>query len=547
MINRFAKSFSVVGLSLGLLFFCAALTPSLLPRNPYAQGILAGSALAVGYFVGWLTIRFWRFLELPFLPKRIALVISMVSGLALVGLCFVTLRRMAVWQNSIRELMEMKSVDSGFPLSVLVATLVTVSLVFLISRGIIWLGSTISRTANRVLPRRISIALGASIVGLVVVSFIDGFVLKRALSAMDEVFSTLNSTLDEDISLPVWMTTDGEIELQWQEVGRSGQSFIANGPDKEEIEALTGRPAKQPVRVYVGYDAAETPEERAKIALSDLIKFGGFDRSVLVVATPTGTGWLDPSAVQPLAYVHQGDLSIVATQYSYLPSWLTLMIDPDRSRREARALFHEVYTYWATLDPETRPRFYLFGLSLGALGSEASTSILTLLSDPIQGAFWVGPPFASTIWPQIVNERNEGTPPWQPIFQDSAHVRFQSERGFRVSSDTPWDKLRIVYLQHASDPMSFFSPKLAFSAPQWLGKNRGPDISPYFSWFPLVTFLQVAFDVPMATSVPTGYGHNFSTAAYIDGWIAVTEPSDWTHDDTARLKAHFADFNASPI
>jgi uncharacterized membrane protein len=84
--------------------------------------------------------------------------------------------------------------------------------------------------------------------------------------------------------------------------------------------------------------------------------------------------------------------------------------------------------------------------------------------------------------------------------------------------------------------MTFFAPELLYRRPDWLLGQRGPDVSPYLKWFPIVTFLQTGFDLPMATSVPTGYGHNFAPASYIDAWIAVTQPAAWGDLDTERLK-----------
>ena len=86
--------------------------------------------------------------------------------------------------------------------------------------------------------------------------------------------------------------------------------------------------------------------------------------------------------------------------------------------------------------------------------------------------------------------------------------------------------------------MSFFSPNLAFSRPRWL-QDRGPDVSPHMRWQPLVLFFQVGFDILLATSVPIGYGHNFAPGAYIDGWLAVTDPEGWEAEDVARLKSFF--------
>ena len=62
-----------------------------------------------------------------------------------------------------------------------------------------------------------------------------------------------------------------------------------------------------PLRVYVGSRSRPTKRLQAQFALEELKRIGGFDRSVLVVSTPTGTGWLDPSAVNTLEYLHGGD------------------------------------------------------------------------------------------------------------------------------------------------------------------------------------------------------------------------------------------------
>ena len=105
--------------------------------------------------------------------------------------------------------------------------------------------------------------------------------------------------------------------------------------------------------------------------------------------------------------------------------------------------------------------------------------------------------------------------------------------------------MRFVYIQHASDPMTFFAPELLYRRPEWLDGERGPDVSPYLMWCPIVTFLQLGFDLPMATTPPAGYGHNFAPSSYIDAWIEVTTPAKWGDADTARLKQLFAD-RASP-
>ncbi len=546
LFSSFLSTLSITGILVGLLLFCASLTPSLLPRVPLVQGALAGVAFGVGYGIGTMALSVWRFFEVPVLTGSWRRGVS-VAALGLgASVAATTLARMSEWQNSIHTLMEMPPVDSGYPFTVLGVALLTGVILLIIIRGILRLGQVVSAWVNRILPRRISIGLGSVLVAVLLGSLFDGLVLRRTLVFLDQTFAEVDRMTDAGVQAPPEFS-DTDAVLRWADVGRNGKRFLTAGPSRADIEGFTGRAARQPIRVYSGLNTTEDLQERAAATVAELKRQGGFERSVLVVASPTGTGWLDPGAMQPLPYLHGGDLAIVSMQYSYLPSWLTLIVDPGRSARASRALFREVFSHWKTLPKDQRPRLYLFGLSLGALGSEASSDLVELLADPIDGAFWAGPPFASSGWPRLTRNREAGSPEWRPLYRDGSMVRFMTQDGFADASFADWGPLRVVYLQHASDPMSFFSANLAFTRPDWLGPNRGRDVSPYFRWFPVVSFLQVGFDIPMATSVSQGYGHNFTPAEYIDGWIAVTEPKNWTKDDTARLKEMFADFSGAPI
>src|SRR5262249_31104735 len=145
---------------------------------------------------------------------------------------------------------------------------------------------------------------------------------------------------------------------------------------REHISVFSGKQALEPLRVYVGLRSAGTPEVRAKLALEELKRVGGFERPVLIVVTPTGTGWVDPAAMGSVEYLHGGAVESVALQYSYLGSWLYLLAGADYGADAARALFNETYGYWTTLPKDKRPRLYLHGLSLGAANSEQSTDLI---------------------------------------------------------------------------------------------------------------------------------------------------------------------------
>ena len=110
----------------------------------------------------------------------------------------------------------------------------------------------------------------------------------------------------------------------------------------------------------------ESVDARADLALAELLRIGAFERRLLVIATPTGTGWVDPAAMMPLEILHRGDVATVSVQYSYLPSWLSLLVEPTYGRETAGPSFVRS-TGIGTPCREDRPRFFLFGLSLGAL------------------------------------------------------------------------------------------------------------------------------------------------------------------------------------
>jgi uncharacterized membrane protein len=541
--NRLAackNSFSFVGLVFATLFFAASVTPSLLPRVYAVQGVLSAFALAIGYGMGVGFHWMYRFLELPEPGGRLRSISKWVAVciVAVVFMAFVW--RMTLWQNSIRNIMEMPPLVTAYPYRVVFIAIFLGVLLVGAARLFRICGNFVAFKLDRFVPRRIALAVGYALVIAFIAFVTDEMIASRLLASADAFFLQVDRFVGDELQQPTdpLQTGSGASLVSWQSIGKQGKVFLTTGPTSEDIREFYTDGAMRPIRVYVGMRSRETPEERAKLALEELKRAGGFERSVLVVATPTGTGWLDPSAVDPLEYLHGGDTAIVGIQYSYLPSWITLLVDPKCAIDSAIALFDEIYSHWKTLPASSRPKLYLHGLSLGSLGSARSLDLLTIFEDPIHGAVWSGPPFPSQRWRQIVAHRNAGSPPWLPTFRDQRILRFTAQKN-ALNTGRPWGALRAVYIQYASDPMIWFSPDLAWIRPDWLKGERGPDVSPHLQWYPIVTFLQIAFDLTMATAVPIGYGHNYAPSSYMDAWIAVTQPKGWTPQDIARLKSRF--------
>ncbi|MEM8662710.1 MAG: alpha/beta-hydrolase family protein, partial [Pseudomonadota bacterium] len=120
--------------------------------------------------------------------------------------------------------------------------------------------------------------------------------------------------------------------------------------------------------------------------------------------------------------------------------------------------------------------------------------------------------------------------------EDGSLVRFMGRDG-HLTGDAPWGPLRLIYMQHPSDPIVFFETAMLWRPPDWMKAPRGGDVSAAMRWFPVVTALQVAADMALSNNVPLGHGHQYAGTTYLDAWTALlgvdVEPAEF-----AALKEH---------
>ncbi len=537
---RLLASLSIPGVLLATLFFAASLTPSLLPR-PYAlQGVLSGLSLAAGYAIGVMGQWLWDYLELPSLGARVHRIVVVIAGAICAAIALVYLWRASEWQNSVRVLMELEPVDSAHPFRVGLIALLVFLLLFALARLFGLILHAVSRRLRRWIPRRIANVVGALVAITLFWSVIDGIFLSYSLRSMDRSFQQVDARIEPEVEKPTAPQRTGSDAslVSWEDLGRPGRNFIDSMPSADEIAAFSGERAQDPVRVYVGLNSDDTIEARARRALDELKRTDAFERSTLILLTPTGRGWIDNGAIDTVEYLHHGDIASVAVQYSYLPSWLSLMAEPEYGADTAEALFAAVYGYWRELPADERPDLYLHGLSLGALNSERAADLYDIIGDPFSGALWSGPPFRSATWRDITRQRQPDSPAWLPHFRDGSIVRFTNQHDHLDIPGAEWGPMRIVYLQYASDPITFFEPEALYRQPAWMEEPRGPDVSPELRWYPVVTMLQLAIDIIAADNAPMGYGHVFAPEHYIDAWLAVTDPPGWSEGEIEALKAY---------
>lgn len=535
---------SLVGALVGTVFFAISLSPSLLPRPFVVQGVLSGASFTLGYGLGIAGLLLWRFLSLPVPGPRLRRALTIIGGTLCTLVAVAFLWQASTWQNSIRAMMGMEA-DVGLQPTIIgpVAILVF-SILLVIGRLFRRLFRFLSRRLSVYVPRRVSYMVSIVVAVAVFWSAIDGVLVSRLFRAADNSFQQLDALIEDDLPRPsrVEQTGSAASLVAWSSLGRQGRRFVSGGPDAAALSAFFDMELPAPVRVYVGLNSADSPAARAQLALAELIRTGGFERSVLLLATPTGTGWIDPAGQDPVEYLFRGDIATVAVQYSYLNSPLALLTQAVSGAETARAVFMEIYDYWRGLPADSRPRLFLSGLSLGSLNSDLSFDLFDIIDDPFEGVLWVGPPFRNESWRRMVRDRDPGSPAWLPRFRDGAVVRFTlgaTDAAARRAADyAPWGDFRIVVLQYPSDPITFFEPSAAWRRPAWMQEPRGPGVTPDLRWFPVVTMLQLAADMVVGTA-PQGFGHEYSPRDYISAWRALTEPPGWTQAEIERLEELF--------
>jgi hypothetical protein len=388
--------------------------------------------------------------------------------------------------------------------------------------------------------------IGTAIVVAVMITVVNGVLLQGLMAGASAVFQPQNANTRTGVEQPQQAERSGSPVsfASWDSLGFQGRNFVGTGPTSAELSQLNGRPAKEPIRIYAGLQSGATTEQRVELLLSELERTRAFERKLLVIVPTTGTGWVDPIAARAIESMYNGDTALVGMQYSYLPSWISFLADRQKSVEAGRAMVHAIHDRWLQWPEGRRPKLALFGESLGSMAGQGAFGYLPDVSEMgFSSVLWVGPPNASDLWRALTQRRDPGTPEVQPRYDNGRTVRFAQASSpaeiARVAAAPPWTGTRVMFLQHASDPVVWSSPDLMFRKPDWLKESPGFDRSPAMRWYPIVTFFQLAADVAgnvtNSAGAPTGHGHNYGDQQ-LDGWVAVAAPSGWTGFDTDRVR-----------
>jgi len=312
-----------------------------------------------------------------------------------------------------------------------------------------------------------------------------------------------------------------------EELGREGARFVNDATTPDGIREVTlQEPVASPVRVFIGVDAASTPEQRVGLAMAELRRTGAFDRGTLLIQAPAGSGYANSFPVDVLEVLTRGDCASVAVGYGVMPSFLSLNKVPV-ARQTQRLLLDAIRA--EVQDRPTKPRLLLYGESLGAEVQESAVPAGPADLDHygIAAALWVGTPGG---------DRSD-------LFHAlCADESFTVDRPEQLPDPMPSPRPRVWFLEHDGDPVVRFRPKLLLDRPAWLPTDgqRGRNIPDAMTWKPGITFAEAFVDTIFATHVKPGLfesrGHDYRADLGAVTTTAFDLPSD--PDTSGRLEAY---------
>jgi uncharacterized membrane protein len=404
-------------------------------------------------------------------------------------------------------------------------------------RGLRYLTNRLTSVALRFVPKEAAKVASLVVVFALAIIVVNGAFYNGLIAFANWSFSGADNDTPDGINQPLIAERSGSpmSAEAWDSLGKEGRTFMGSGPSAETIAAVTGHDAKQPIRVYAGRESSDSVNGVAQRVVDELERTGGFDRGTLAVVTTTGRGWVNDDVASAFEYVQGGDTAIAAMQYSFLPSPLAFIADRETPMAAGMALFNAVYAKWIDLPLDKRPKLVVFGESLGSYGGQAAFVGAQDMTTRVDGALWSGTPNFTAQWQEITGSRDSDSREILPVINGGRAIRFAANPE-DLELDAPWNESRVVYWQHASDPIVWWSFDLLLNRPDWLAEPLGRDVDPGMRWIPLVTFWQVTLDMVFSADVPSGHGHNYGAEA-ADMWAQLLHPANWSQSDTDAIRS----------
>ena len=538
---------SLIGVVGALVMYGVSVSPSLLARSWQWHAVASGVLSAVGYIVG-LTIQRFYALVVPRLGVEITAPQSVSIAFRAVLLLGFFLWFLRWLLQSYRErkhanhLVGMRGETLGeYLLGTFCAFILMLALLG-IAWGLQWIGRAIVIVLSQWMHMVFALALSLLILVVIVYALTSQVLLKLGINFFTRHARKMNNRTAKGIVQPQVPERSGSPQSRssWRAVGGQGRVFLGRGPSRADIEALTGCSAIEPIRVYAGMpEEGQSLQSAADLVVEELHRTGAFERAVILIATSTGSGWVDEWQVQPLEYLTCGNCATASMQYSFVPSSINFLTDLDVSEEAAVILFETIRRAVDEIPEDRRPALFVCGESLGAYASQHVFSGIVDVLSRTDGALWVGTPAFTPMHAELTAIRHRGSPEVAPVVANGRHVRFVNvpenlwaDVYGRELGD--WNYPRVVYAQHPSDPVVWWNSELVWHKPDWISEKVDGDVSPHMQYTRGATYIQVLVDMPVAGTAPGGHGHT-----YHEELIPLWEAILGLREDERNAGSHF--------
>ncbi len=298
----------------------------------------------------------------------------------------------------------------------------------------------------------------------------------------------------------------------FDELGLQGRRFVTDVVTPDLIESTLGEPAiAHPIRAFVGVNSDPLyPSGRSEMMLDELERLGAFDRSYLLLVSPTGTGWVDQTMIEAAELYARGDIATACIQYGRGPSFLEVQ-KVKLGATQFRGLLWGVKKRLDGMPEDKRPKVLVFGESLGSWSSSD-----VVMHQGIEGfdhygidrALWFGL-VGLAKWSKTGMRQGSGD-----LVPPGTVEAFDNFGQYQELTEEQQDRLRAVIVDHDNDPIAQMSFRWAVKRPPWLaGTARGRGVAETMDWVPIITFVQIMVDAMNAMVVVPGqfksFGHDY--------------------------------------
>jgi uncharacterized membrane protein len=288
------------------------------------------------------------------------------------------------------------------------------------------------------------------------------------------------------------------------DLGREGRRFVSQAYTAEEIAGVTGRPASDPVRAFIPlHGLTGDPVADADQLVDELEALGAFEKSVIVLAAPTGDGYVSYVFAESVELLTEGDCAIAVVPYAEVPSAVAL------PRRKRAAVAHRFYAKAVAERAAVRnpsARLFVFGESLGSivgLDAYGPDIVKEMAGIGFSGGLFLGVP--------ILSATDKAIRPRDPARLESRGVQYCSTREQALAA-----RPGFVVITHLTDPTAVGDAStLVRHSVDWFKRPFGAHV-------PVVSFLANLADVKNAMNLrpgnfepSPGHDYRYETAAAV--------------------------------